>query len=111
MSSHFLAAFSTVTCPSGLATYTFPSAPTGDDQYCPSAPVSRPCLSTSPVFGSSVVRMPPSFIRKITPLYSSGDGTLGTGLRKRHSTCVSVTSPLPPARIATVLFWEVLRAR
>src|SRR5262249_32298761 len=69
------------------------------------------CLSTSPVRAFRAVAIPPLRKRNTTPLYMSGDDTSGSDFSKRHSTCVFVTSPLPPSLTANNPLREARRVR
>src|SRR5215831_20503442 len=91
-----LAAFNTETAPPSPIRNTLSSAATGDAKYLSIAPCSRPCLITDPVLGSNDISSPPSLTMYNTPLYSSVEGTCGTGFWYFHRMLPDVTSPFPP---------------
>jgi len=97
-------AVSTNVSPSSLVKNTSPLTATGDAEN-PSrrSEPSRPWKSTVPLFASYAVTMLcMSFTRYSTSPSRSGDGTNGEPRDTDQATCVAVTSPLPPGRIAIV---------
>src|SRR5262249_45734124 len=95
--SYFVPAFTTKPTPDSFWKYTLPSPRIGDAEK---PPPRRSFQWTLPVFASKQLATPLSDTAYNSSPSSSSDGVFGAPSFAVQATCVSVTSPLPSARIA-----------